>query len=250
MVTFSARRTQRAAASLAFTWLVILGVAAAPQMIVPDRALAEDRGATQVRTVSAESGWQESYMTLSAGQQFTITYISGSWTVDARSLPSVGPEGYSEQADSAIYQDCKYDASNRYGVLYGQVNGAANGAFPIGKGGTFTASRDGELYLRINDTDRCLVDNAGSVTVEIEIGPSSQGNDGAFFNWLSACVDGQLGDGCKDDAYGIARVSTEPTNIAHCAQEASDGVSFEAAYTCLGAAAGGLKQYWEQHGSK
>jgi hypothetical protein len=256
MVMFSARRSRRAAAWRAFTGLVMLALALTGLIIAPGHALAETSGATQMRTVSAQSGWQESYMTLSAGQQFTVTFLSGSWTVDAKSLPLVGPEGYSEQADSAIYQGCKYDASNRYGVLYGQVNGeAADNAFPIGNGGTFTASRDGELYLRINDTDQCLGDNEGSVTVEIQASASSQGNDGAFFRWLSACVDGQLGDGCKNDAEGIARVSTDPPNLAHCAEQgaeiASEGkVTFDGAYTCLGVVAGGLKQYWEQHGSK
>jgi hypothetical protein len=238
------------------SWLAVFCLSAAMLSTVAGPALAKAAGTTTVRSVSAESGWQETYMTLTAGQKFTITYMSGTWTVDARSIPWVGPEGYSTEVDGAIYQDCKYDASSTYGVLYGQVNGeAANGAFRIGTGGTFTASRDGELYLRINDIDQCLVDNAGSVTVQVQTGPSSQGDDFAFFTWLNACVSGQLGDGCRNDALGIAGVSADPTTLADCAESGAEAAhngklatKVKAAYTCLGGAAGALKQYWEQNG--
>src|SRR5690349_16691414 len=85
-------------------------------------ALAQNADTTTFFSVSAVDGWQETHIDLAAGQQFSISFISGSWTVDSRNFPQVGPEGYTADVDSRIYQDCKFDASNQYGVLYGQVN--------------------------------------------------------------------------------------------------------------------------------
>lgn len=133
----------------------------------------------QTFTVSSTTGWQQTSLYLTAGQKFKVQYVSGCWTVDYRNFPCVGPQGYSSQEDAKIYQDCKYDGNNNYGVLYGIVGQVANGAFPIGSGGTFTAvapgtyevgaGNSGYLYLRINDT--CLTDNAGSVTMRLSIIP-------------------------------------------------------------------------------
>lgn len=133
----------------------------------------------QTFTVSSTTGWQQTSLYLTAGQKFKVQYVSGCWTVDYRNFPCVGPQGYSSQEDAKIYQDCKYDGNNNYGVLYGIVGQVANGAFPIGSGGTFTAvapgtyevgaGNSGYLYLRINDT--CLTDNAGSVTMRLSILP-------------------------------------------------------------------------------
>jgi serine/threonine protein kinase len=118
-------------------------------------------------SVSSTTGWQETSVYLKSGDKFTVTYASGSWSVDYRNFPYVGPGGYSEQEDAKIYQGCKIDTSQTYGVLLGSVGSAPNGAFPIGQGGTFAAGNNGYLYLRINDNDACLGDNNGSVTVTI-----------------------------------------------------------------------------------
>ena len=61
---------------------------------------------------------------LKSGQTFTVTYVSGSWSVDYRNFPYVGPGGYSEQEDAKIYQGCKIDTSETYGVLLGSVGSA------------------------------------------------------------------------------------------------------------------------------
>jgi hypothetical protein len=141
---------------------------------------AEAAATTQTLAVSSTTGWQQTSLYLTAGQKFTVQYVSGCWTVDYRNFPCVGPQGYSSQEDAKIYQDCKFDGLNSYGVLYGIVGQVANGAFPIGKGGTFTATAPGShvvgagnsgyLYLRINDT--CLTDNAGSVTMRLTVLPA------------------------------------------------------------------------------
>jgi len=141
---------------------------------------AEAVATTQTLAVSSTTGWQETSLYLTAGQKFTVQYVSGCWTVDHRNFPCVGPEGYSSQEDAKIYQDCKFDGLNNYGILYGIVGQVANAAFPIGRGGTFTATAPGShvvgagnsgyLYLRINDT--CLTDNSGSVTVRLGVLPA------------------------------------------------------------------------------
>jgi len=117
-------------------------------------------------TVSSTSGWQKTAVSLKAHDEYTVSYVSGSWTVDYRNFPRVGPQGYSDAVDKTIYQGCKYDASRNYAVLLGKV-GASGATFPIGASGLFTASSGGSLYLRINDDDACLGDNAGSVTMYI-----------------------------------------------------------------------------------
>lgn len=137
--------------------------------------------AAQTFTVSSTTGWQQTGLYLTAGQQFKVEYVSGCWTVDSRNFPCVGPQGYSSQEDAKIYQDCKFDGNNNYGVLYGDVGAVANGAFAIGAGGSFTATAPGShvvgagssgyLYLRINDSDACLGDNAGSVTMRLSVLP-------------------------------------------------------------------------------
>ena len=126
-------------------------------------------------TVSATTGWQPTGVHLMSGQQFTVRYVSGSWTVDYRNFPYVGPGGYSDQEDAKIYQDCKFDATHNYGVLYGDVGNYPPDAIAIGNGGTFSAvapsdevvgaANGGYLSLMINDT--CLTDNAGSVNMQI-----------------------------------------------------------------------------------
>jgi len=121
-------------------------------------------------TISSTTGWQQSSVNLTAGEAYTLAYVSGSWTVDFRNFPRVGPAGYSSQVDSQIYQGCKYLASSNYAVLLGSVGSSP--AFAIGKGGTFTAPASGRLSLRINDGDACLGDNAGSVTMKIGTPPA------------------------------------------------------------------------------
>ena len=53
-------------------------------------------------TISSRAGWQQTSRTLKQGDPFSVAYVSGTWTVDKRSLPFVGPEGYSADVDSRI----------------------------------------------------------------------------------------------------------------------------------------------------
>jgi hypothetical protein len=121
---------------------------------------------TATATVSSTSGWQQTSFKLRKNQSYTVSFLSGSWTVDLRNFSSVGPGGYSDSVDRTIYQGCKYYPQRNYGVLLGKV-GDSGADFPIGEGGTFTASSSGLLNLRINDDDACLGDNNGSVKMYV-----------------------------------------------------------------------------------
>jgi serine/threonine protein kinase len=123
--------------------------------------------ASSTVSISSTTGWQKTPVHLEPGEKFTVTFVSGSWTVDYRNFPYVGPGGYSGQEDAKIYQGCKIATSETYGVLLGSVGSAPDGAILVGQGGTFSAESNGDLYLRINDNDACLGDNSGSVTVTI-----------------------------------------------------------------------------------
>src|SRR2546429_204721 len=104
-------------------------------------------------TVSSTLGWQKTSLSVTKGQSYTVSYVSGSWTVDYKNFPRVGPAGYSNSVDQTIYQGCKYDPHSNYAVLLGSISGSSSPDFPIGRGGRFTAASSGVLQLRINDDD-------------------------------------------------------------------------------------------------
>jgi hypothetical protein len=114
--------------------------------------------------IDSSRGWQRIPVTVTEGERFFVFYVSGSWTVDHRNFARVGAEGYPEQTDSAIYQPCKLDRDEPFGELMGRV-GERGEPFPIGSGGDFTGRDTGPMFLRINDHDRCLKDNDGSLNV-------------------------------------------------------------------------------------
>jgi len=118
-------------------------------------------------TISSLAGWQQTPRTLKQGDSFSVAYLRGTWTVDKRSIPFVGPEGYSADVDARIgYADfCKVKRDAPYGVLLGKIDDGP--VFLVGRGGNFTADRDGLLYLTINDQTYCQGDNEGSVVVQI-----------------------------------------------------------------------------------
>ncbi len=117
-------------------------------------------------SVSSRVGWQQTTINLTVGDTYSVAYESGTWTVDYRNFPYVGPGGYSNSVDQKIYQGCKYDPQVNYAVLLGVIGDSAT-AFAVNLGGIFTANSTGPLYLRINDDDACLGDNDGSVTMYI-----------------------------------------------------------------------------------
>jgi hypothetical protein len=119
-------------------------------------------------SVFATQGWQSTGVSVGAHSRFRISYNYGTWTVDYRNFPYVGPEGYSADIDPQIYQGCKGYPEHPYGYLMGAIsNSDRSYELHVGRGGNWMAPISGTLYLRINDKDGCLVDNAGAVTVRI-----------------------------------------------------------------------------------
>lgn len=117
--------------------------------------------------VGSTDGWVETPLILQAGDKFTVSYVSGLWSVDYNLLNYVGPEGYSPEVDAQIFPGCKIVSSLPYGRLLGEVGSGST--ISVGSGGTFTADASGYLFLRINDMDSCLVDNDGSVVMEVNL---------------------------------------------------------------------------------
>lgn len=150
--------------------LIVLVLVTAISCLAAPAARASSAANTEKFAISSTTGWQQTPFTLKAGEVYALGYVSGSWTVDYRNFPWVGPGGYSNSVDSQIYQGCKYLPSRNYAVLLGAVGNGQT--FAIGTGGTFQASTSGPLWLRINDDDACLGDNAGSVTMKIETQPA------------------------------------------------------------------------------
>ncbi|MFI6908216.1 hypothetical protein ACIBKY_43630 [Nonomuraea sp. NPDC050394] len=120
--------------------------------------------------VQSAQGWQDTGIDIAG--KFNVSDLNeGTWTVDHRNHPYVDAGGYSAADDQRIAQGYKYDAGRPYGYLLGRLG---QRVFPVGGGGLFehTGDRPARLYLRINDADQALGDNAGSIKVDINPWPS------------------------------------------------------------------------------
>jgi hypothetical protein len=137
---------------------------AAPSAPQPGVPLAIGR--TNATSISSRNGWQQTGLHLNSGDKFYVEYRGGSWTVDYKNFPYVGPGGYSADIDKTIAAGYKLDSSVSYGYLLGTVGNGKE--ILIGnKGGSFTADVSGFLSLRINDIDSTLGDNDGAITVAL-----------------------------------------------------------------------------------
>jgi hypothetical protein len=151
-------------------------VAAAAALSVTGAALSTPWKAEATVSAPIDStavNWQTSNGYLHAGDVYTVYTDSpgpdgqaGTWTVDYRSFPYVGPNGYNRATDARIYQGCKVDPTLPYGRLLGRI-GEHGRVFSVGAGGTFVAHATSPLYMRINDQGRCVQDNRGYIEVEI-----------------------------------------------------------------------------------
>ena len=125
-----------------------------------------------VTPISSQTGWQRTSLYLNAGDKFYVDYSGGSWTIDYKNFPYVGPAGYSADIDKTIASGYKFDASMPYGYLLGEVGNGKE--IRIGDStGPFTADASGFLSLRINDSDATLGGNDGAITMHLR-GVSTQ----------------------------------------------------------------------------
>jgi hypothetical protein len=117
-------------------------------------------------TVAADRGWQSSAVRLEAGKTYRLT-ASGRYQVAKE--PRIW---WCEPGGVTI----RYYRARPLGILLAAVradeptsNESSGLIRPlvVGLETTFTAPRDGTLYLRINDSAGSLADNEGSLTVEI-----------------------------------------------------------------------------------
>jgi hypothetical protein len=132
----------------------------------PVSGIPADYGVSNITSISARNGWQQTGLQLNAGDRFYIEYRGGSWTVDYKNFPDVGPSGYTKDIDRTIASGYKLDPGVPYGYLLGKVGNGKE--IPIGdRGDSFTADTSGFLSLRINDIDSTLGDNDGAITVAL-----------------------------------------------------------------------------------
>jgi hypothetical protein len=119
-------------------------------------------------TVDATQSWQQTSLTLTQGDQLTVAAAAGQWTVGSPTWPSVGVDGYPAAIDQQILQvdpACKVVDLEPYGVLLAKIG--INGTAQRLALGNQAAGQTGPLYLRINDADACLLDNAGTISVDL-----------------------------------------------------------------------------------
>jgi hypothetical protein len=160
-------------------------------------------------TVSADQDWQGSGVGLVKGQQVTISYLSGIWSLNTRGgdLYKVGPDGYTKRYVSSLQGKCwPMPLPNApYGALVARIGNGP--AFLVGSQLTFTANQSDWLSLRINDD--CTGDDYGFIDIAIEVAPaedtqpiptptkgsnSSQFTVSAHFDWQDSGIPVTVGD--------------------------------------------------------
>lgn len=124
--------------------------------------------------VRADQGWQRATRTeLRQGDQVTVRYSTGTWTVDSGLLPMVGPVGHTVADDETLRGawSCKVDSEVPFGTLLGRFSGNPKSlpSHRVAREWRFRAKSAGTLELRINDGDTCLNDNKGALTVSVRV---------------------------------------------------------------------------------
>ncbi|MDQ4097542.1 MAG: LecA/PA-IL family lectin, partial [Actinomycetota bacterium] len=137
--------------------LLVAALAAALGFVV----LSGDGGGASRREVVVDGtrSWSDTGIELSVGDQVRVT-AAGS--VFHNESSSIGPEGFPNRPDLLT----PLDRANHAGLL-ARV-GDTGEAFYVGRGASFTADRDGRLFLGINDGG--LENNRGSFTATVEVG--------------------------------------------------------------------------------
>lgn len=117
--------------------------------------------AVKVLADNTSNGWTNSGWVVKKGQKIRIT---GDGTISLGKGNSTGPGGSYELSD-----DTKLLKSVPTGALIAVIGDDNNEFIYVGSDRTFTASRDGALFLGVNEGN--LNDNSGTFNVRIEIDP-------------------------------------------------------------------------------
>lgn len=128
-------------------------------------------------TVLADRGWQASRLEVRSGEKFAVT-AKGSWQVESDGV-TLNANGEEVPAESDVASDKKdgtdrtvgiipYEPTGRPGQLIGVLfrDYELSEPFEIPVDGQWTASTDGQLFLRCEDAWNQLADNKGRVSVE------------------------------------------------------------------------------------
>jgi len=111
--------------------------------------------------VIAKKDWTSSGLIVKRGDHIRIT-ASGTITLDPTSGRTTGPEGVSDLTDPK-----KLMPDQPTGALIGVISSDNDDFIFIGKSGEFTATRDGLLFLSVNEGQ--LSDNLGSFRATVEV---------------------------------------------------------------------------------
>lgn len=119
--------------------------------------------------IDARAGWLDTGIDVSPAQVLAVTYVSGTWSVDGRSFPGVNANGHINENTLSLrnWYRYKFLPAAPFGALIGAINDKTR-PFLIGKAYRSKPPIKGRLFLRINDKDEALADNAGSINVSVE----------------------------------------------------------------------------------
>lgn len=216
---FSSNRWLGSSGSRVARWLSVLVVVvlvatiAVPMMSTmgTKRAAGQESERFEVSTtIRANQGWQVAtdqkeaeVFYVNKGEQFSIYYTGGLWTVDNRTgdYPLVGPDGYDEGSTQCSFMDTDKNGNPlSFGSLLIRIGEDDVNTFQVFSNGqnhrTIVAGRDGAVYFRINDSDReisdkgknnCIGDNAGAMNVSLRLDPVT--------STISGCV--EVGQGFR-----------------------------------------------------
>lgn len=119
-------------------------------------------------TVTAENGWQNTNIKLNRGDMLQVDYANGEWAV-AKGGVYIYPGLISTtNSDDKIMYDCTPIPNSQVSIFSLIAKIGDGKPFAIGNQFLDKSQSNGYLFLRINDCDKFINDNSGSVVVNID----------------------------------------------------------------------------------
>ena len=116
-------------------------------------------GGARTVTVAANRGWQDTGIQVQPQQKFQLRYRSGAIVDKDVKIADAHGSDY-VCGDPGC---CEPLPDERRAALVGRIG---SDVFIIGNGGEYSSPVGGAIFLRVNDCDDGLLDNAGQLTVE------------------------------------------------------------------------------------